>query len=391
MKGKISKTTVDKLSPCPKDTYLWDDKISGFGVKVTPKGRKVYIFQYRFGGRSSKTRRITIGKHSSITASQARDKAKTYDGDLANGKDPLAKSDAKRKEKSLAEIGTIFITEYVCNLKPRTQAEYKRVFSSYIPNKFLKKSIEEITQRHIELIKNGLVENPYGANRTIRVLSKMFNWAIDNGFYSGSANPCARVKKYKEREVQRYLNSQEFKRLNEELERELEIGTSSLAVYQVAAIRLLCLTGCRLSEILELKWEQVNIEHELLLLPDSKTGSKPVKLNDAAINMLNNIPKKENNPYVICGDKDGSHLVNIQKPWRRIRGRANLEDVRIHDLRHSFASLGLGGGLSLPIIGKLLGHKNPKTTARYAHLSEEHFQDNSNLVAHKIQEFWRES
>ena len=139
----------------------------------------------------------------------------------------------------------------------------------------------------------------------------------------------------------------------------------------IAAIRLLILTGARLSEIRTLRWTEVDVGRRMLRLGDSKTGEKTIHLSDAALEVLSRIPRLPDNPYVICGEKPGAHLVNLQKPWRRIRRLAGLDDVRIHDLRHSFASVAAAQGLSLPVIGALLGHSQPATTARYAHLAQD--------------------
>jgi len=152
----------------------------------------------------------------------------------------------------------------------------------------------------------------------------------------------------------------------------------------VAAIGLLVLTGARLVEILTLRWEYVDLQNEVLRLPDSKTGAKLIYLNAAAINLLRIMPRMAGNPYVIAGRKPGARLINLQKPWRRIRGKANLADVRIHDLRHSFASVAAGTGMSLPMIGKLLGHSQPATTARYAHLAVDPIRAASNLIGTEI-------
>ena len=165
--------------------------------------------------------------------------------------------------------------------------------------------------------------------------------------------------------------------------REAEQYKSS-SPWVVAATRLLTLTGARRNEILTLRWEHVSEEHGCLLLPDSKTGRKTVRLSPPALALLQTIPRLEGNPYVICGERPGRHLVNIEKPWRRIRKAAKLDDVRLHDLRHSFASVAASGGQSLVVIGKLLGHSQPATTARYAHLADDPVKAASDAVGRYI-------
>jgi integrase len=158
----------------------------------------------------------------------------------------------------------------------------------------------------------------------------------------------------------------------------------SWSPFVIAAIRLLIFTGARLGEILSLRWDYVSEEHRCLFLPDSKTGRKTVRLNAPALEVLQTVPRLEGNPYVICGEKAGQHLVNLEKPWRRIRKSAGLEDVRLHDLRHSFASVAASGGQSLVVIGKMLGHSQPQTTARYAHLADDPVKAATDAVGRQI-------
>src|SRR4029078_7886666 len=158
----------------------------------------------------------------------------------------------------------------------------------------------------------------------------------------------------------------------------------SCSTWVIAAVRLLSLTGARLSEILTLRWEHVREEHKSLMLPDSKTGRKAIHLNAPALALLQTIPRLEGNSYVICGEKAGQHLVNLENPWRRIRKAATLDDVRLHDLRHSFASVAATGGQSLVIIGKMLGHSKATTTARYAHLADDPVKAASDAVGRHI-------
>src|SRR5208283_5991191 len=138
--------------------------------------------------------------------------------------------------------------------------------------------------------------------------------------------------------------------------------------FAIAAIRLLILTGARLREILDARWSQVDFERGILFLADSKTGRKPVYLSAAAQAVLASLPRIEGNPHIIAGAKDGAPRVDLKKPWAAVKRAAGLEGVRLHDLRHSFASVGAGASMGLPIIGKLLGHSQAATTARYAHL-----------------------
>ena len=229
---------------------------------------------------------------------------------------------------------------------------------------------------------HDLRERPYQANRALGVLSKMMNLAEAWGLRSDGSNPCRHVKKYREEKRERYLTKEELRRLGVTLADAERRKTES--PFALTAIGLLTLTGARLSEILTLRWEYVDLANSVLRLPDSKTGAKEVYLNEAAIKLLRKMPRMVSNPYVIAGKKDGSRLINLQKAWRRIRAAANLNDMRIHDLRHSFASVAAGTGMSLPMIGKLLGHSQPATTARYAHLADDPIRAASNLIGTEI-------
>jgi integrase len=210
----------------------------------------------------------------------------------------------------------------------------------------------------------------------------MMNLAEAWGLRLDGSNPVRHVKKYREDKRERYLTKAELQRLGAVL---ADPQTKAMeSPFVVAAIGLLVLTGARLIEILTLRWEYVDLENEVLRLPDSKTGAKLIYLNAAAINLLRTMPRMAGNPYLIAGKNPGARLINLQKPWRRIRAKANLDDVRIHDLRHSFASVAAGTGMSLPMIGKLLGHSQPVTTARYAHLAADPIRAASNLIGAEI-------
>jgi integrase len=190
------------------------------------------------------------------------------------------------------------------------------------------------------------------------------------------------VKKYPEQKRERFLSPEEFAALGKAL-RDVEVDGSETQS-AVDAIRLLMLTGCRLGEIITLKWDYVGLKARELRLPDSKTGAKIVHFGKMACDVLKGIERREDNPYVITGKKEGSRLTDLQHPWRRIRGKAGLDDVRIHDLRHSYASGALALGEGLPMIGKLLGHTQVQTTARYAHLANDPVKSAAGRVSDAI-------
>jgi integrase len=382
-KGRITKRAVDAAQARSADTYLWDDELGGFGLKVTPVGRKVYLVQYRLGGRKGRTRRVTIGQHGELTPTAARSEAKRLLGEIAAGRDPANERDKAKADKSLGAVLDQFMAEHVKpKLKPTTVEEYQRLVRLYVKPRLQNRGIGELKRPDIARLHHDLSDKPYQANRVLAFLSALFNWAEKHGLRPDGSNPCRHVEKYREGRRERFLSQAELGRLGDAL-REAE-ETKSCSPWVIAAIRLLTLTGARRNEILTLRWEHVSEEHGCLMLPDSKTGRKAVRLSPPALVLLHAIPRLEGNPYVICGERPGRHLVNIEKPWRRIRAAARLEDVRLHDLRHSFASVAASGGQSLVIIGKLLGHSQPATTARYAHLADDPVRAASDAVGRHI-------
>jgi integrase len=276
-----------------------------------------------------------------------------------------------------------FMTEHVRpKLKARTSSEYQRAARLHILPRLGRYPIGEVKRTDIARLHREMRAKPYHANRTLALLSKFFNWAEKHGLRSDGSNPCRHVEKYREGRRERFLSQAELGRLGDAL-RQAE-QDKSCSPWVIAAIRLLTFTGARRSEILTLRWEHASEEHECLMLPDSKTGRKTIHLNAPALALLETIPRIDGNPYVICGDKPGQHLVNLEKPWRRIRKTAKLDDVRLHDLRHSFASVAASGGQSLVVIGKMLGHSQPATTVRYAHLADDPVKAASDAVGRHI-------
>ena len=382
-KGRITKRTVDAAKARKADNYVWDGELPGFGLKVTPTGRKVYLVQYRLGGRKGRTRRVTIGLHGELTPTLARDEAKRLLGEIAAGRDPATERDRAKADKSLTAVLEQFMAEHVRpKLKASTAEGYQRVARLYVLPSLGRYSIGEVTRTDIARLHHEMRAKPYQANSTLAMLSKFFGWAEKHGLRPDGSNPCRHVEKYREGRRERFLSQAELARLGDAL-REAE-QDKSCSPWVVAAIRLLTLTGARRNEILTLQWEHVSEEHCCLMLPDSKTGRKAVRLSPPALALLQTIPRLEGNPYVICGERPGRHLVNLEKPWRRIRAAAHLDDVRLHDLRHSFASVAASGGQSLVVIGKLLGHSQPATTARYAHLADDPVKAASDAVGRHI-------
>jgi integrase len=378
MKTRISKRTIDAVAPRQKDVFLWDTDLAGFGCKITPADSKVYVCQYRTGGR---IRRYTIGLHGPLTPELARREATRILGDVARGADPAEVKAAGRKGATVSELADRYLAQHAeAKKKPKSIAEDRRLLDRIILPALGPRKVVDVTRGEIDRLHYDYRDTPYQANRVLALLSKVFNLAESWGMRAEWSNPCRHVEKFKEKKRKRFLSVEELTTLGAALKAAEENGTESPQA--IAAIRLLVLTGARMSEILTLRWDYVNFDRGALELPDSKTGEKSIPLSAPVLEVLSGLPVIEGNPYVIPGHKRGAHLVGLQKIWERLS--AGLADVRIHDLRHSFASVGAGAGLGLPVIGALLGHLDAATTQRYAHLQQDPLRQAADIIASKI-------
>jgi len=380
-KARLTKRAVDAAEVGVADSYVWDDELTGFGLKVTPSGRKVYFIQYRVGGRSGRTRRVMIGPHGVKTPEQARMEAKRLLGDVAAGRDPAAERRSAAEVPTLGRLLDQFLIDHVdAKLRSSTAGEYRRLARLYIDARLRRRAITDVERADVAKLHLSLKDKPYQANRTLALLSKFFNWCEKHGYRGQGSNPCRHLEKYPEDSRERFLSPAELARLGEVL----EARQDNESPFVIGALRLLALTGARLSEVLTLRWDYVDFDQGCLRLPMSKTRKKVIYINPPALEVLNGLPRLERNPFVIAGERPGAHLVNLQKPWRRIRREAGLDDVRIHDLRHSYASVAAASGQSLIVIGALLGHTQPQTTSRYAHLAADPLRAASDSVAGRI-------
>jgi integrase len=387
--GRITKRAVDALQcPAGKDRgFLWDDDLAGFGVAAFPTGRKVYVAQYRKDGRS---RRISIGEHGRLTPDEARKQAKVILGAAEIGADPVAERRAARAVRTFGQVAADFLTLHVAaKRKGRTAEEYEALLRAHVLPALGTKRVLDVRRADVAKLHAQLSATPFQANRALALISAIWNWAARRDEVALADNPARGIERYPERSRERFLTSDEFARLGTALSEGESVGLPysvdearpsakhapkaenrrvRLDPFAVAAIRLLILTGARLREILDARWSQVDVERGVIFLADSKTGKKPIYLSTAAQAVLAGLPRIAGNPHVIAGAKDGAPRADLKKPWAAVCRAAGLEGVRLHDLRHSFASFGAGASLGLPIIGKLLGHSQPATTHRYAHL-----------------------
>lgn len=401
---RISKRSIDSLF-CPqgKDReFLWDDALAGFGVAAFASGKKVYVAQYRKDGRS---RRVSLGEHGRLTPDEARSMAKTILGQVEQGADPVEERRKARAIRTFREVAEDFIKLHVAaKRKGGTKADYEALLDRFIYPAIGSKRIVDIRRAEIAKLHSKLSEKPYTGNRILALISSIWNWAAKRDEVEFAANPAKGIERNKERKRERFLGSEELARLGEMLRLAQTEGLewavdeskpkskhipknnrrTKIDPHAAAAIRLLIFTGARLREILHAKWEQVDFERSIIHLPDSKTGAKPIYLSAAALDILRDLPRIEDNPHIIPGEKEGAPRADLKKPWSALTKAAGIEGTRIHDLRHSFASFGAGASLGLPIIGKLLGHSQAATTHRYAHLDADPMHKAANTIGGAI-------
>jgi integrase len=388
MQTKITKTKIDAMTPSQKDQWLWDTDVKGFGLrfrkttKAGMPGSKTYFVKH---GSGNHQKWISIGVHGSPwTVDMARKEALRLLGQFVTGDDPARIRDERKRDLTISRLCELYLDEGCAHKKPTTvEIDAGRIRRHIIPL-LGRKKIRDLDRRDLDRFLKDVADGktatdertkPRGraivtggrgtANKAVALLSAVMSFAVDRRLVD--INPVLGVKKYKEGRKERYLSAAEMKRLGDALEaaegRELPGA--------LTAIRLLALTGARRGEILGAQWSQVDLQRSILILPDSKTGHKVLLLGAPAMEVLENAVRIEGNPYICPGRTSGKPIVNIQKVWNRIRTEAGILDVRLHDLRHSFASVSAAEGDSLLVIGRLLGHTNPSTTERYAHLADD--------------------
>jgi integrase len=325
-----------------------------------------------------------------LTPDEARSEAKKLLGVVETGADPIEARREAHAVRTFGEVAEDFMRLHVAaKRKGRTEASYREILEKHVYPVIKSRRIVEVRRTQMAALHNGMRATPSAANRALAVVSSIWGWAARREEVGAGSNPCMGIERYPEQGRERYLTGDELARLGSALAEGETVGLAyevdetkpkakhapktdkrrvKLDPFAVAAIRLLILTGARLREILDAQWRHVDIERGVIFLPDSKTGKKPVYLSAAALLVLSELPRIEGNPYIIAGAKDGAPRADLKKPWAAVCKAAGLDGVRLHDLRHSFASIGAGASMGLPVIGKLLGHSQAATTHRYAHL-----------------------
>jgi integrase len=350
--------------PAPRRDVRWDDSPAGFGIRIYPSGRKSFLISYRIHNRK---RQMTLGDVGVITLDEARKKAKKALAKLLDGIDPLEERDKAAHGEIMKSLADTYMSRYAKVHKKTWETDEKRIERHVTPN-IGNRQIKSITRNELAALHSRIgATAPYEANRVIELLSKMFELAKQWGFLEENAsNPAKGIKAFKEEKRDRWVTPEELPKLTQAIDREENF-------YARHAIWLYLLTGTRKSELLEAKWEDIDMVRRELRLPDTKAGRKHyIPLSDPALLILKNLPRLEGNPYIFPGQVEGQHLINIDKPWRRIKAQAGIEDVRLHDLRRTVGSWLAQSGNSLHLIGKVLNHSNQSTTAVYARFAQDH-------------------
>jgi len=380
---RISVKAVAELAP---GQTVWDSDVKGFGIR-RQRHAAVYVLKCRdLNGRQ---RFLTIGRHGSPwTPDAARKEAKRRRHDLTDCQ--ITSGDRSAPSPILEAFSKIYLESYArLHKKPRSVAEDRRNLELHILPALGPKRLAEITAADVAQFHTMRGKHPSNANRCLALLSHIFSIGAKWGVLPAGTNPCRGVKRFRERIRERFLSAQEVVSLGRAL---AEVDGSSGDTPEdwrvVNILRLLVYTGARLSEILALQWTWIHWDGGFARLPDSKTGTKNLPLPQPALDILRRVSEEHGRPskFVFPGARSGTYFTGIQKPWQRIRKKAGLPDVRIHDLRHCFASTAVAHGESLYMVGAVLGHRAMSTTQRYAHLAMQPILDSANRTSSRLAE-----
>jgi integrase len=415
--ARISKRAMDSFGPAAKAYIVFDQDLTGFGLRVMPSGAKTWIVEYRpgTGGRKIFKRRMKIDTASRMTPDEARAQAKEILARVRLGEDPAAARTTSRQTPTITVFAKQFLDEYARppNIKPNTRRLYAGNLLKLVVPALGSSKLDAVTAPDVARLHRRLGQTtPTAANNMLVTLSSLYRYAAEVGVVAKGFNPVRNaVTRHKTGKKERFLTSEEMRRLADTLSSVEQKGlewkltpdldpsrakhranpdTQRIAVspFVIAAIKLLMFTGCRLGEILNLRWSEVDLERGVLNLADSKTGKKSVILNGPAITIISQLPRIGS--HVVAGQDPSKPRVSITRHWYRIRELSGLDGsdgkppFRLHDFRHNFASIGVGAGMGLPIIGKLLGHAQSATTQRYAHLDADPLRRAANAIGATI-------
>ena len=375
---KLTKKIVEAIQPKPhKHFIVWDSLIAGFGVRVMPSGRKTYLIRYRA---NSQDKKMKLGIHGSITADQARNMAKNLLGRIAHGEDPALEKKQNKVIPTMAHLAQEYLDKHAPTKKKISVESDIFFINTVIIPTFGTQKVTDITRHKIANLHALYKNKKTRGNRLLSLLSKMFNLAIDWGYCE--VNPVSRIQRYKEKKRERWLKEEEIGRLLKALEDYPSNSSANL-------VHFLLLTGSRKGEALCATWDQFDLNKGFWTLSSDTTKQDKAEcqpLSQPVIDFLKKIKETSTSPYVFPGKNEGEHLKEPKRFWKSLKQKIGLEDVTLHDLRHTYASHLASQGVSLVIIGKLLGHSQVATTQRYAHLAYKSLKDATNLFGNVYQE-----
>lgn len=359
---RIASRLIASLLPADHEYTLWDDTVKGFGLRIWPSGRMTYIVKYRLRKQRT-TKRHTLGTTAVLTAPQARAMAHDVLAAVRAGRDPAHEARQTRDTPTVADLAKRYLAEHAQPKKrPRSVVQDAGNLRRHILPALGEKPVHQVTRQDIARLHHQMRATPTTANRVLSLLSTMFALAEAWGLREQRSNPVHGIQRYRERKIERFLSADELRRLGEAME-EAEY-LRSITPVSLACIRLLLFTGARAGEILGLQWSMIDCERGVARLPDSKTGAKTLRLPEPALAVLRSIPRTPGNPYVLVG-RYGGPLGYPHYAWRRLCASAGIKNVRIHDIRHTYASQLVMSGVPLPLLQRLLGHSSPQMTNRY--------------------------
>jgi integrase len=380
---KLTKRVVDAIEPGDKDVWKWDDELRGFGMRVKPSGVKSYMIQYR--NKEGATRRSTIGRHGVLTPDQARSEARQLLAAIGRGEDPAARRKAERSAPTMNDLMDRYLEEHVqVHNRPTTILEVERLVRRHIRPSLGHMKASSVSRSDVIKLHGSMKGTPRQANFVLSVLSKLFNLAEAWEIRPDGSNPCRHVQRYKENKRERFLSDAELVSIHHVM-RAME-EQQILPSVVLNAIRLLALTGCRLGEIRRLRWEDVDFENGCLSLPDTKTGPRLHSIGAHSLALLDALPRTDGSPWVFCGTDPTAALrkERLEKAWQKIRKAANIEDIRLHDLRHTVGTYAGQAGANAFLVRDKLGHKTTAMTDRYVNRDANPLRKLSDQVENRI-------
>ncbi|EKE10543.1 MAG: integrase family protein [uncultured bacterium] len=376
---KLTKRFVESIVPdSHKMIKHWDSELKGFGLIILPSGRRTYCVQYRNAARVKKM--LKIGVHGQVTTEEARSLAKKYLSGVIHGYDPAKVRKENRDLPTMNDLAHDYVLHHGEKKRPKSLQEDQKLLKNIILPSLGNEQVAHISRRDIETLHREHKRTPYQANRTLALLSKMFSLAM--GWEWREDNPAKGIERYPEEKRDRWLNDEEIQVLWKVLE---EYSNQSAA----CVFKLLILTGARKGEILHATWDQFDLEKGVWTKPSHLTKQKKkehLPLSIEAIEILETMKSQASSSFLFPGKVEGKSIQEIKKAWDTIRKKSGFPDLRIHDLRHTHASHLVSSGLSLSIVGKLLGHTQASTTQRYAHLADEPLRQAAQLFGSRVKE-----